>query len=449
MKLIDVLLDYELIGNFDVKLLRKYFVLPITYDGIYFKCFVCESSNLMALEINNSLLQKAFLPKEEILFFLSDFSFRLQLFSRINTLLTSKEYEDLLEEVFTSIIQKAVDHRCSDIHYESQEKSMIIRFRIDGSLKIFYVLPKPFFPILSAYIKMISKLDITQNRVCMDARCGIVLKKVALDCRVSTMPTLLGESIVLRLLDNHLFKKDFIKLGYSKKIDNVFDEIITLKQGLVLVSGPTGSGKSTTLYALLNRLNTQDRKIITVEDPIEYKLEQIQQVSVRNELHLGFDTILRSVLRQDPDIILIGEIRDEVSLQIALQASLTGHLVLASIHANDTLQTLTRLFDLDAKNYLVATSLKYIIAQRLVLSICPSCKKKGCEECNFRGFSGRRAMVEVLKMDRNIAKFLYEDKSIHPIKEYLKTIHFETLLEDGKRLVEEEITTLDEVYKVV
>ena len=357
MKLSDAILDYEHIAQFDVNLLQKSCVLPIKYDGIYFKCFVCECSDLHDLDIKNSIVQKTFLPKEEILFFLSDFPFRLRLFKMVNSLLRSKEYERLLEEFVTDLFEKAVLHRCSDIHFEAQEESMFIRFRIDGSLKIFYIFPKPFFSILSAYIKMISKLDITQNRICMDARCRIKLKKQTLDCRVSTMPTVLGESIVLRLLDNNLFQKDFKQIGYSKKIAHVFEEILALKQGLVLISGPTGSGKSTTLYALLNQLNTQSRKIITVEDPVEYKLEQIQQVAVRNELNLGFDTILRSVLRQDPDIILIGEIRDEISLHIALQASLTGHLVLASIHANDTLQTLTRLFDLEAKNYLVATAL--------------------------------------------------------------------------------------------
>lgn len=260
------------------------------------------------------------------------------------------------------------------------------------------------------------------------------------------MPTIYGESIVIRVLSNLTIAKDIKSLGFSDHIYNKIKESISLSSGLVLVAGPTGSGKSTTLYSILNELNQENKKIITVEDPVEYKMKHIQQVEINESLGIDFNTILRNILRQDPDIILIGEIRDKTSLDLALQASLTGHLVFASIHANNTLETITRLKDLKANEYLLYSSLKYIYSQRLVLKICKECNNKGCKKCNYTGFYGRCCIAEILKIDKRLSPYILENKNVET---YLKEIDFKSMLNDGEEKVKENITTLDEVYKAI
>lgn len=449
MKIFDEIIDYTCFNQFNINDLRDNLVLPIKYDGIYFKCFCCKESNLKSLNVKE-LVKKKSLKKENILFFLSDVERRIKLFKLSKKAINSETLNDtFIEDFFYILMKKAIEVRASDIHIESSNNSMVIRFRIDGSLKIFYIYEKEFLQVLSSYIKLLSKLDITMLRLPMDGRFSLKIEEYKYDFRVSTVPTIDGESIVLRVLDDTNIKKSIEELGFSKNIYNEIENITKLSQGLVLITGPTGSGKSTTLYSILEKLNSQDKKIITIEDPVEYKVNQVQQISVNDELELSFDNILRRVLRQDPDILLIGEIRDVASLNIALQASLTGHLVLASIHANNSLQTIARLIDLKANKYLLSTSLKYIISQRLVLNICKSCKKQGCEICNFTGFYNRSSLAEVLKIDENISSFILNSKSSEEIKEYLKASSFKSMLDDGKQKVEEGITSLEEVYKVI
>jgi len=449
MKTFKELIDYSCFEQFDIKKLQEYLVLPIKYDGIYFKCFICEKSNLKAFNIKG-LVRSEYLNKDEILFFLSDINIRIKLFELAIKAKNSENIKDTsIEDFFSLLIKKAIEMRSSDIHIESLENNMVIRFRVDGNLKLFYIFENEFLFILSSYIKMISKLDITMSRLPMDGRFSLYIKNYKYDFRVSTMPTINGESIVIRVLDNKNIKKTIEELGFSKNIFDEVENITALTQGLVLVSGPTGSGKSTTLYSILKKLNTENKKIITIEDPVEYKLEQTQQVSVDEELGLSFITILKTVLRQDPDILLIGEIRDSASLNIALQASLTGHLVLASIHANNSLETLSRLIDLKADRYLLSSALKYIISQRLVLNICQSCFQKGCVICNFTGFYNRSSIAEVLKIDESISSFIFRNVELKSIKEYLKTKGFKSMIDDGKQKVEKRITTIEEVYKVV
>ncbi|PLY08119.1 MAG: type II/IV secretion system protein [Arcobacter sp.] len=449
MKTFKELIDYSCFEQFDIKKLQEYLVLPIKYDGIYFKCFICEKSNLKAFNIKG-LVRSEYLNKDEILFFLSDINIRIKLFELAIKAKNSENIKDTsIEDFFSLLIKKAIEMRSSDIHIESLENNMVIRFRVDGNLKLFYIFENEFLFILSSYIKMISKLDITMSRLPMDGRFSLYIKNYKYDFRVSTMPTINGESIVIRVLDNKNIKKTIEELGFSKNIFDEVENITALTQGLVLVSGPTGSGKSTTLYSILKKLNTENKKIITIEDPVEYKLEQTQQVSVDEELGLSFITILKTVLRQDPDILLIGEIRDSDSLNIALQASLTGHLVLASIHANNSLETLSRLIDLKADRYLLSSALKYIISQRLVLNICQSCFQKGCVICNFTGFYNRSSIAEVLKIDESISSFIFRNVELKSIKEYLKTKGFKSMIDDGKQKVEKRITTIEEVYKVV
>ncbi|WP_072681563.1 GspE/PulE family protein [Arcobacter sp. LA11] len=449
MKIINNIIDYNFLNSFDINRLRESLVIPIRNDSIYFMCFVCKESDISRIH-TNSLVKSYKLSKEEILFFLSDINNRVNLF---NLILKSKNAKDInhtfIEEFLDILIKKSIDSRASDIHIESLEPSMIIRLRVDGILKIFYVFEKDFFLALSSYIKLISRLDITQIRLPQDGRFSKNVDEKDYDFRVSIMPTINGESIVIRVLDNINIQKNIEDLGFSNHLYKEFKDIVTLKDGLVLVSGPTGSGKSTTLYSLIKKFDFETKKIITIEDPVEYKLSQVQQISVNDDIGLEFKTVLKNILRQDPDIILIGEIRDKYSLDIALQASLTGHLVLASIHANSSIETLSRLIDLKADSYLLSTTLRYIISQRLVLNICEHCNKEGCEKCNFTGFFGRSSLCEVLNVDDSISSMIFEKKKKHEITKYLENTKFISMLSDGKDKVKKGFTTIDEVYKVV
>lgn len=450
MNITENIIDYNFVDSFDIENLRKFLVIPIKTSSIYFMCFVCKESDI-SMVYKNSLVKSFKLSKDEILFFLSDIKNRICLF---NYVLKSKESEDIkhtyIEEFFKILIKKSVELRASDIHIETLEKSMSIRLRIDGNLKIFYIFEKEFFPKLSSYIKLLSSLDMTQSRLPQDGRfTNKIDDKKNYDFRVSTMPTVYGESIVIRILDNINVKKNIKELGFSKHVYLELENILRLRDGLVLVSGPTGSGKSTTLYSILSEFDFENKKIITIEDPVEYKISQIQQIPINDKIGLGFDTVLKNILRQDPDIILIGEIRDKFSLDIALQASLTGHLVFASIHANNSLETLSRLVDLKADSYLLSTTLKYVISQRLVLNICKFCNIKGCEECSFTGFLNRSSLCEVLKIDKSISSMIFQKKEHQEINKYLNSKDFISILNDGKKRVEEGFTTIEEVYKVV
>ncbi|WP_258238353.1 GspE/PulE family protein [Arcobacter sp. CECT 8983] len=443
MKLYKYLIDYNYVNSFNIEVLKKALVLPIKADGIYCKFFVCEESNLKLLDLS-LIIEKIELPRNKIEFFLSDFNIRLDLYNSSEKLIKQKEINPkLMEEFFNKLLNKALFCKASDLHFESLENSMVIRFRIDGELNSFYIFKKEFFKTISSYIKMLSKLDVTKIRNPQDGRFSFV----NVDFRVSTMPTIHGESIVIRILDNLNVTDDLQSMSFSSHLIDSFENIITLKEGLVLITGPTGSGKSTTLYSLIKQLNSEDKKIITIEDPVEYKIEQVQQVNINEDIELGFNSVLKNILRQDPDVILIGEIRDAFSLSIALQASLTGHLVLASIHANSSIDTISRLIDLKADRFLLASTLKYIISQRLVLKLC-TCKS-GCELCNYKGFLGRVCIAESLACDKNIKSFLMKDDFLIQIENYLKQNNYKTILDDGLKKVQEKKTTLKELYKVV
>lgn len=449
MKIIENIIDYNFVNSFDINELRKSLVIPIKTNSIYFTCFICNASKVSGI-CTNSLIKSFKLSKDEILFFLSDIKTRTRLF---DVILKSKQSENInhtfIDEFLDILIKKSIESRASDIHIESLENTMLIRLRIDGTLKIFYIFENDFFLGLSSFIKLYSKLDITQTRLPQDGRFSKEIEKRNYDFRVSIMPTISGESIVIRILDNINKEKDIEALGFSNHIYESFEKIVKLKDGLVLVSGPTGSGKSTTLYSLIKKFNFETKKIITIEDPVEFKISQIQQINVNDSLGLGFNTVLKNILRQDPDIILIGEIRDQYSLNIALQASLTGHLVFASIHANSSIETLTRLIDLKADGYLLSTTLKYIISQRLVLNICKNCKKKGCAKCNFTGFFDRSSLCEVLEIDETLSSMIIEKKQKIEVRKYLENTQYISMLDDGKMKVDQGHTTIDEVYKVV
>jgi len=362
---------------------------------------------------------------------------------------------NFLDLLFEFCILKNV----SDVHFESLDKSLIIRIRIDGELNQIFRFESKLFLAISSVIKYFGNLDISQRRHPLNGRITRKIDQKTYDMRISTMPTIHGESIVLRILDNDNIQKNLDSIGFDADTLTIIQKTIRLNQGLILVTGPTGSGKTTSLYSMISSLNTKNKKIITIEDPVEYKLDGVMQISINNEIGLNYQTVLKNVLRQDPDILLIGEIRDIESLQIAIQASLTGHLVLATLHTNSSLETITRLLDLDAKAYLIASTLKMVLSQRLVRVLCPICKQKekdlksyihkGCQECNFTGYKSRMVVSEVLSIDKAVSKMITQSKNLHKIESYVKNNGFFCLKEKALQLVKAGVTSLEEFYSKI
>ena len=450
MNLQNILIDYNLFEKYDKDAFTKNLVVPIKEDEMTLKLAVSKESNLIDFHLDTQkIIKYQEYSINEIRFILSNFDKKIKLYNLCLDCLKDLQKNLSLKSFFEEMIYFALLLRSSDIHIEQSENEILFRFRVDGRLKTFFVFSSKLFSPLSSYIKLISNLDITQSRIPLDGRFSLFLYDKNYDFRVSTMPTLNSESIVLRILDKKNLNKDLTTLGYSNESFSLIKESINLTQGLILISGPTGSGKTTTMYSILNELISDDKKIITVEDPIEYKIDFISQIAVDNKIGLSFQLILKNILRQDPDIIFIGEIRDNFSLDIALQASLTGHLVIATIHANSAIETISRLIDLKADPYLLSSSLKYVISQRLVLKYCLNCSLNGCQNCNFTTFQGRTTISEVLKIDEEISSMIFKKKQIKLIKEYLKRVNFKTLLDDGKQKVQDNITSMQEVLRAI
>ncbi|AXH10371.1 transformation system protein [Malaciobacter halophilus] len=448
----EYVINYDFIKRFDIEALKKSLILPLYEDEIYSYCAVCKSSDIkFAKSCFFNLPSFINIKQDEILFYLSDLEKRYKLYNLYKSSLQSSEQnnKNFIEEFFYTLLKFSIEKRASDIHIETDEKLLIFRFRIDGRLKHIISFSIDFFKIISSYIKLRAKLDITQYRKALDGRIHEKIDEISYDFRVSFMPTISGESIVLRILDNKTVKKDLNLLEFSKPIYEGLKSISSLTQGLVLVCGPTGSGKTTTLYSILKSFDISSKKIITVEDPVEYKLSGITQINVNDKLDVSFSSVLKNILRQDPDIIFIGEIRDKLSLQIAIQASLTGHLVLSTIHSNSALNSISRLLDLNSQSFLLSSTLKSIFYQRLVLRVCPYCAFKGCEKCNYTKYLGRTAICEHLRIDDKLSSLIAKNSSLDEYKSYLKKIDYEDIYSDAKIKVKKALTTLDEVYKVL
>ena len=373
------------------------------------------------------------------------------------------------------MIQEAVQLRASDIHVEPFEDRVRIRYRIDGILHERDSPPRRLLGPLLSRIKIISKIDIAERRRPQDGRIKITAGEKELDLRVSVIPTNHGQSVVMRLLDPDNIKVGIRQLGFSEKNFNQFQGLIKRPNGIVLVTGPTGSGKTTTLYAGLSALNRPDRKIITAEDPVEYYLPGINQVQVNHKIGLDFSRIIRSMLRQAPNIILVGEMSDAETASIGIEASLTGHLVFSTLHTNDAPSAVTRMVDMGVPGYLVASSVIAIMAQRLVRTICPKCRQKykpsdevleaagfteeqlanatfmrgkGCNACNKSGFKGRIGIYELMVVGGKIREKIFAGANTTEIRELAIELGMDTLYMDGMEKVLKGITTLDEVYRV-
>jgi len=373
--------------------------------------------------------------------------------------------EDLLEasndapiiRMLNALLTQAAKDGASDIHIEPYERSSSVRFRVDGTLREVVQPNKALHAALISRLKIMAELDISEKRLPQDGRISLRIGGRAIDVRVSTLPSAHGERAVLRLLDKGEQKFSLESLGMDGEVLAQFHRLVQQPHGIVLVTGPTGSGKTTTLYASLTRLDTRTSNVLTVEDPVEYELPGIGQTQVNPKIDLTFAKALRAILRQDPDVVMIGEIRDFETAQIAIQASLTGHLVLATVHTNDAPSTVNRLIDMGVEPFLLSSSLLGVLAQRLVRKLCEYCKREdehhrwhpvGCEHCVSSGYKGRTGVYELLVVDEAIQSLIHGRSAEHDLIKAAVANGMRSMREDGERLVREGVTSLEEVVRV-
>ncbi len=371
------------------------------------------------------------------------------------------------------LISRALGSRASDIHIEPFEDELKVRYRIDGVLHDIETAPKRLQAAVVSRIKIMARLNIAERRLPQDGRIRLKVDGREIDLRVSTIPILHGESVVMRILDKESIVIDLDLLGFPPATIAAFNNLIHKPHGIVLVTGPTGSGKTTTLYGALDKINAPDKKIITVEDPVEYQLKGVNQIQVKAQIGLNFATTLRHIVRQDPDVIMIGEIRDLETAEIAIQSALTGHLVFSTLHTNDAPSAITRLLDMGVQAFLLSSTIRGILAQRLVRLICPQCKEmdvtetgrrgldtlglggdtilyrgRGCEKCSFTGYYGRSGIFELLNVDEEIRRMILATRDANETRQVARQRGMKTLLEDGVDKVKAGLTTLSEVLRV-
>jgi len=375
-------------------------------------------------------------------------------------------------KLINAMLSEAIKEGASDIHIETFEQELVIRFRVDGVLKEVLKPNRKLASLLVSRIKVMAKLDIAEKRIPQDGRISLRIAGRAVDVRVSTMPSSFGERVVLRLLDKNNARLNLEDLGMTARNRELFADLISKPHGIILVTGPTGSGKSTTLYAGMSQINSRDRNILTVEDPIEYEIPGIGQTQVNTKVDMTFARGLRAILRQDPDVVMVGEIRDLETAQIGVQASLTGHLVMSTLHTNTASGAITRMEDMGVEPFLLSSSLLGVLSQRLVRTLCNSCKEGhiaderecellgvpfdnaptiyravGCEECNFNGYRGRTGIHELLVVDETIREMIHSGKGEQSVEKYIRK-RSPSIRQDGCSRVLAGKTTLEEVLRV-
>ncbi len=398
----------------------------------------------------------------------------------LDQLAETLEPEDLMEadddapiiRLINALLTESIKVNASDIHIEPFENRMRVRFRVDGMLREILQPPGNIAPLVISRIKVMAKLDIAEKRLPQDGRISVRIAGRPVDVRVSTLPSGHGERVVMRLLDKQAGRLDINHLGMEDKAREAFESLLQRPHGIILVTGPTGSGKTTTLYAGLTRLNIKSRNILTVEDPIEYYIDGVGQTQVNSKVDMTFARGLRSILRQDPDVVMIGEIRDLETASIAVQASLTGHLVLSTLHTNSAVGAITRLRDMGVEPFLLSSSLIGVMAQRLVRKLCPDCKQAhtitdserewldlpadhsttiysavGCSNCNHIGYVGRSGLYEFIPVDDRLKDMIHDGEGEHAMETYART-YTNSLTEDGKRMILKGETSLEEVLRV-
>jgi len=482
----EIEIDMKLFSKVPYKQLIKYNIIPVEENDLNVLIVFDDPLNMAAQDV-----MQRFFPKKPIRIGIAKpqqiqkHLQRLEMNESIKGLVGeirkdltqdgSKEGDDspAVLRLIDIVLKSAIYNGTSDIHIEATEKSCIVRERVDGMLRQTFTFDKDIFGPLASRMKLLSNLDIAEKRKPQDGRFSASIVNKEFDFRVSTLPTIYGESIVLRILDK---SKAMIRLedaGMSKFCYERFSEAIKAPYGIVLVTGPTGSGKTTTLYGALNAIRDVKDKIITVEDPVEYQMSGLQQVQVQANVGLSFAAALKSILRQDPDKIMIGEIRDQETLRIAIQAALTGHLVLSTLHTNDAISAVTRILDMGIEEYLVSGALVAIQAQRLVRKLCPHCKKEtvlseeflkdvkqylpekptfykgeGCKECGHSGYSGREMISEVLTVSETLSRMIASNASKEELTNQALKEGFVNMFEDGVNKALEGKTTIEEIYRV-
>ncbi|MFW5980177.1 MAG: GspE/PulE family protein [Halanaerobiales bacterium] len=482
-------LDKDLANFLPENFAYKNQIVPLYKEGEYLKLGMVNPSDLILIDMVEKITELIVIP------YLIDENLVVELLSEIyaidnkNEIFTKlKEDKDItysqknnavlnkiqkapIVRLTKIILKEAISKQASDIHIEPQEKDIRVRFRVDGVLFTAMVIPLSSHNSLISRFKIMADLDITEQRLPQDGRLEQKIKGNIFDMRVSTIPTILGEKMVIRILNKDDSLLDINKIGFSKNNEKMYRKLINGSKGIVLLTGPTGSGKTTTLFAAINELKSEEKNIVTIEDPVEYRLTGVNQIQTRFKIGLDFSNTMRAILRQDPDIIMLGEIRDAETAQIAIRAALTGHLVLSTLHTNDAISSIVRLLDMGIPPYLVSSAIKGVVAQRLVRKICSECKVKvkneikemefledkndkiyfqgrGCKYCNNTGFNGRMAIHEVLVLNKKIRKMIVQQKSEEELYEYAKRAGMVALEVDGLKKAEKGYTTLQEIIRV-
>ncbi|MFA7523755.1 MAG: GspE/PulE family protein [Acidithiobacillus sp.] len=487
-------LDPQLVSRLPESLARRYRAIPLRDQGERYVVGMADPTDLPALDAISRAMGKpvklALISETELLRVLPQLygavsksaELRDALGDTVNTpvsppLLESSAEDAPVVRLLNAIFTDAARLQASDIHFEPEESGLRVRLRVDGVLREHLRLDSRLTPLIASKLKVMANLDIAERRLPQDGRTHLALEGKAYDVRMATMPVQDGESVVLRLLDQQTALLHFNELGMPGNVEASLQNIMHRPHGLFLVTGPTGSGKSTTLYAALNEINTVERKIFTVEDPVEYRLQGISQVQVHPRIGLDFARVLRTILRQDPDVIMVGEIRDHETAEIAARAALTGHLVLATLHTNDAVGAFPRLQELEVEPFLIGSAVLGVMAQRLVRRICPSCKTedkevspaeraafaarlgvppdfvtffcgKGCNTCNFTGYRGRQPVFELIRMDPLLRAAILGNSRAALLEAASQQQQFTLLREEAMRLVWEGITTLAEMVRV-
>jgi general secretion pathway protein E/type IV pilus assembly protein PilB len=480
-------IDYKLMDSFPIQLIKNTKIIPFRETDDYIYVATSDPLDYDSIELIERMIIrkpiKIFLAMKQDI---SNIIERLEREKATQNLVkqVTQELEGgmgaleaentAISQLTTLVFKTAIKQGASDVHLEPGNYEFSIRVRVDGVLRELFSFENEIYPAFISKIKLLSQLDISEKRKSQDGRFSLKIDGNLYDFRVSTTPTLLGESVVMRILDQQKILLKVQELGMNENNLEKFDKLIHSPFGIVFVTGPTGSGKTTTLYAALNEIKSLENKVITVEDPVEYQIPLVQQIQANPKVGYGFAEALRTILRQDPDIVMIGEVRDGETLNAAIQASLTGHLVLATLHTNDAVSSVTRMVQMGAQNFLVADSLIGVVAQRLVRKICPYCKKEykpsnailkrisnyfpqetkfykgeGCKKCNMSGYIGREMISEVLTIDDDLSEMINENKSKQEILAKAKEKGHKTLVDDAILKVEAGITTIEELLRVV
>ena len=463
-------------------LAKKYLVMPLFKIGNSLTIAMVDPMNLYAIDelrSHTSLDIKIVISTENMIrktiekYYGSISAFEQKNISHEDQSVLTKWVEDApVVNFVNNMIEKAVRTKASDIHIEPGENSVRIRMRVDGILREVATPPRDYFAGIISRIKIMSNMNIAEKRLPQDGRCSVTVEGREIDLRISTIPTSFGENMVLRLLDKAQLILALEILGFTKYEEEHYKENINKSHGLILVTGPTGSGKTTTLYSTLNRIKSIEKNIITIEDPIEYQLDIIRQMQVNSKVGISFSSGLRSILRQDPDVIMVGEIRDLETARISIQASLTGHLVFSTLHTNDASSAITRLIDMGIEPYLIASSLRSVLAQRLVRQLCTNCRKdrpatseemrllgagkekikvydpQGCAACGNTGYTGRIGIFELISVNKKIKPLILQQGSSDIIQDAAVEQGTKTLIQNGLEKIKNGITSVEEVLRV-